>query len=146
MRSGAEDACQKRFSWFFYWIPKMQKFLNLVDLVKSFPTSIFLSIYLQNLASIHPRTSLSRFAKNQPKVRKRVNKKHNRPHWQAWGFALAEFQDAELDRLPGLSLFQSAPTDSEFRQARDVLGAAPLPSCRHPGCGKFSFHPEQIIK
>ena len=31
----------------------MQKHLNLVDLVKSFPTNI----YLQNLASIQPRTS-----------------------------------------------------------------------------------------
>ena len=38
----------------------MQKYVNLVnlvDLVKSFPTSI----YLQNLASIQPRTSLSKF-------------------------------------------------------------------------------------
>ena len=25
-----------RFSWFFYWIPKVQKFADLVDLVKSF--------------------------------------------------------------------------------------------------------------
>ena len=30
------DACQKRFSWFFYRIPKVQKCVNLVDLVKSF--------------------------------------------------------------------------------------------------------------
>ena len=35
----------------------VQKHANLVDLVKSFPTSI----YLQNLASIQPRTSLSTF-------------------------------------------------------------------------------------
>ena len=35
----------------------MQKHVNLVDLVKSFLTSI----YLQNLASIQPRTSLSKF-------------------------------------------------------------------------------------
>ena len=35
----------------------MQKHVNLVDLVKSFPTSI----YLQNLASIQPRTSRSKF-------------------------------------------------------------------------------------
>ena len=34
----------------------MQKHVNLVDLVKSFPTNI----YLQNLASIQPRTSLSK--------------------------------------------------------------------------------------
>ena len=36
----------------------MQKHVNLVDLVKSFPTNI----YLQNLASIQKRTSLSKFA------------------------------------------------------------------------------------
>ena len=36
-----EDACQKRFSWFFYWIPKVQKRVNLVDLVRSFPTNIY---------------------------------------------------------------------------------------------------------
>ena len=35
-----EDACPKRFSWFFYWIPKVQKRVNLVNLVKSFQTSI----------------------------------------------------------------------------------------------------------
>ena len=36
-----EDACKKRFSWFFYWIPNVQKRVNLVDLVKSFQTSIY---------------------------------------------------------------------------------------------------------
>ena len=35
----------------------MQKHVNLVDLVKSFPTSI----YLQKSASIQPRTSFSKF-------------------------------------------------------------------------------------
>ena len=35
----------------------MQKHVNLVDLVKSFPTNIF----LQNLASIKQRTSLEKF-------------------------------------------------------------------------------------
>ena len=35
----------------------VQEFVNLVDLVKSFPTSI----YLQNLASKQQRTSLSKF-------------------------------------------------------------------------------------
>ena len=35
----------------------MKKYVNLVDLVKSFPTSI----YLQKSASIQPRTSLSKF-------------------------------------------------------------------------------------
>ena len=37
-----------------------QKFVNLVDLVKSFHTSI----YLQNLALIQPRTGFSKFAKH----------------------------------------------------------------------------------
>ena len=36
----------------------MQKHVNLVDLVKSFPTNI----YLQNLASIQKRTSPLKFA------------------------------------------------------------------------------------
>ena len=36
----------------------MQKHVNLVDLVKSFPTNI----YLQKLASIQPRTSPIKFA------------------------------------------------------------------------------------
>ena len=38
----------------------MQKYVHLVDLVKSFPTNI----YLQNLASIQPRTSPSKFARS----------------------------------------------------------------------------------
>ena len=33
-----EDACPRRFSWFFNWIPKVQKRVNLVDLVKGFQT------------------------------------------------------------------------------------------------------------
>ena len=41
-----------------HWIPKVQKHVNLVDLVKSFPTNIF----LQNLASIQKRTSPVKFA------------------------------------------------------------------------------------
>ena len=48
----------------------MQKHANLVDLVKSFPTNI----YLQNLASIPPRTSLSKFAKKKPNVSIKVRK------------------------------------------------------------------------
>ena len=45
--------------------------VNLVDLVKSFQ-AIQTSIYLQNLASIQPRTGLSKFAKNQPKVKEQI--------------------------------------------------------------------------
>ena len=38
--------CQSRFSWFFYWIQKVQTCVNLVDLVKSFQTSTMYSIVL----------------------------------------------------------------------------------------------------
>ena len=44
------------FGWNFE-IWAVQKYVNLVDLVKSFPTNI----YLQKSASIQPRTSLSKF-------------------------------------------------------------------------------------
>ena len=37
----------------------MQRYVHLVDLVESFPTSIY--EYLQNLASIQPRTSPQKF-------------------------------------------------------------------------------------
>ena len=46
----------KIFGWNFE-IWAVQKYVNLVDLVKSFPASI----YLQKSASIQPRTSLSKF-------------------------------------------------------------------------------------
>ena len=39
----------------------MQKYVHLVDLVESFPTSI----WSQNSASIQPRTSLSKFGENE---------------------------------------------------------------------------------
>ena len=41
-------------------VSAMQKHVNLVDFVKSVPTNI----YLQNLASIQPRTSPSKFGEN----------------------------------------------------------------------------------
>ena len=47
----------------------MQKHVNLVDLVKSFPTSIYyldvFSIYLEKLASIQSKTSLEEIWKNE---------------------------------------------------------------------------------
>ena len=55
-----DGACQKRFSWFSDWSQKVQKFANIVDLLKSFLTSI----YLRKSASIQPRTGLSKFAKH----------------------------------------------------------------------------------
>ena len=42
------------------WIPKRCKGVHCVDLGESFPTGI----YLQNLASIQPRTSLVKFARS----------------------------------------------------------------------------------
>ena len=51
----------------------MQKFVNLVDLVKGFPTTIC----LQRFVSIQPRTSLSKFAKNSPNVLVRKTVRQN---------------------------------------------------------------------
>ena len=48
------------FPIFRQWIPKRCKGVQCVDLGESFPTSI----YLQNLASIQPRTSLVKFARS----------------------------------------------------------------------------------
>ena len=52
------------------FLPK-DAYVNLVDLAKSFPTSI----YLQKSASTQPRTSLSKFAKTSPNVRKKLEYK-----------------------------------------------------------------------
>ena len=68
----------RKFEWIEFWIdsflPKLwrlfcwnfeiwavQKYVNLVDLVKRFPTNI----YLQKSASIQQRTSLSKFEENE---------------------------------------------------------------------------------
>ena len=48
------------FPSFRIWIPKRCKGVHCVDLGESFPTSI----YLQNLASIQPRTGLVKFARS----------------------------------------------------------------------------------
>ena len=39
MRSRTLARFLKRVPWFFYWIPKVHKYVNIVDLVKSFPTN-----------------------------------------------------------------------------------------------------------
>ena len=57
MRSGAKEKKRRK---------KKKKFVNLVDLVK---TQRF---DLQRFVSIQPRTSLSKFANNSPKVRTEV--------------------------------------------------------------------------
>ena len=61
---------QKRLTIFnrIFEIWAVQRIAKLVDLEKCFP----MSIWLQRLASIQKRTSLSKFAKNPPKVRKKV--------------------------------------------------------------------------
>ena len=79
MRSGAE-VCNSAFSVLYIFIvsfstsvlfSKRRISVNLVELVKSFQTRI----YLQKSASMQPRTNL---AKNQPKVRIRVRKNIDR--------------------------------------------------------------------
>ena len=55
---------------FRFIYPKRRISVNLVDLVRSFQTSI----YLQNVASMQPRTGLSKLVKNEPEVRKEVRK------------------------------------------------------------------------
>ena len=59
-----DGACQKRFSWFSDWSQKVQKFANIVDLLKSFPTSI----YLRKSASIQPRTGLPKVSQKLAKT------------------------------------------------------------------------------
>ena len=80
--------CLTKFSWLFEY-GTVQKRVNLVDLVKSSRWYIFFhvpffsipssykiltpaSIYLKTSASIQPRTGLSKFANNEPKVRRNV--------------------------------------------------------------------------
>ena len=48
----------------------VQKFVNLVDLFKSFQTSV----YLNKSASLQPRIGFSKFAKNQQEVWEKYNK------------------------------------------------------------------------
>jgi hypothetical protein len=59
--------CLTQFSRIFEF-GAVQKFVNLVDLVKSFQTSVC----LQKSVLIQPRTGLSKFANDEPKVRNKV--------------------------------------------------------------------------
>ena len=89
----------------------MQKHVNLVDLVKSFPTNIF----LQNLASIQQRTSLIKFDHLDEKSEQgSISKLSTKP--AADSAASSGFQRAR-------SADSSAP----------ARAAGPLPSGR--GCG-----------
>ena len=72
----------------------MQKYVNLVDLVKSFPTSI----YLQKSASIQPRTSLSKFG---GKFNSSFIRLLNRRHAYAWRLGLADPREHGGPLLPG---------------------------------------------
>ena len=51
-------------------IQKVQQCVHLVDLVKSFQTSIYYYIYLQTSASVQPRTGLSKFENNSQQLEK----------------------------------------------------------------------------
>ena len=62
-----EDACQKRVSWFSDWSPKVQQRVNLVDLVKSFQTSIY---YLVIICKSRRRYSRERTSRSLPKITK----------------------------------------------------------------------------
>ena len=62
-------AVQKRRS------PEVQKCANLVDLVKSFQKSI----YLQNVASIQPRTGLSKFAEISQQLERKKARRNVEP-------------------------------------------------------------------
>ena len=63
--------CLKNFSWIFDF-EAVQTHVNVVDLVNSLQTSI----YLQTSAWIQPWTGLLKFAKHEPKVRKQVANDH----------------------------------------------------------------------
>ena len=93
MRSGAkvrgrvlrpEDACQKRFSGFFNWIPKVQKCVNLVDLVKSFQTSIYYQYLLTNIgvdtAENGPLKVCQKVSKSQKQIRNTLEKTQAERH------------------------------------------------------------------
>ena len=54
-----EDACQKRFSWFSDWSPKVQKCAHLVELEKCCQTNV----YFQNFVLIQQRTSPPKICK-----------------------------------------------------------------------------------
>ena len=53
-----EDACQKRFSGFFNWIPKVQKRVNLVDLVQRFAKKYLIAKFSFDTAENEPSASI----------------------------------------------------------------------------------------
>ena len=84
----------------------MQKHVNLVDLVKSFPTNIF----LQNLASIQKRTSPIKFAhlaENQSKIRYRTFQLR-------WGKGYTRRQCQELATEIGNAFFTYAEANPDI--------------------------------
>ena len=83
----------------------MQKFVNLVDLVLSFPTSI----HFQRFVSIQPRTSLFKFAKNRQKLEKKVRTIIGEDNFArvfdvATGEEIQKFQHGREVRKPGCDL------------------------------------------
>ena len=79
-----DTVCRRVPALFDFGFQNGAKGVHCVDLGENFPIPIQTSIYLQNLASIQPstgyqpasqpRTGLSKFAKNWPKVRKMLEK------------------------------------------------------------------------
>ena len=103
----------------------MQKHVNLVDLVKSFPTNI----YLQNLASIQKRTSPVKFAhlaEKSGKVRYRTFQLRSFSGWPAsdgeWAVAPprgVEKQDSRGSKTPN----ETKTPDEEKKEADSTLNS-----------------------
>ena len=77
----------------------MQKHVNLVDLVKSFPTNI----YLQNLASIQKRTSPIKFAHLAKKSGKgSISNLSTKVHTesQSYPYFVVELEDGSVEEMP----------------------------------------------
>ena len=101
----------------------MQKHVNLVDLVKSFPTNIF----LQNLASIQKRTSSIKFAHLAEKSEKGSISNLSTKASAAAGGA-----------PPGALVFAGAPEKVNGRYAQDRPNSGKT-TYRKPGAAIF-FH------
>ena len=88
-----------------------------VDLVKSFPTTI----YLQRFVSTQPRTSLSKFAKNWQKVRKKVRTFIGSNGWMIGGVDLG-MVEAHAPKWRTL-LEEAWLADMEKRVGEDTVAA-----------------------
>ena len=105
----------------------MQKHANLVDLAKSFPTNI----YLQNLASIQPRTSLLKFEEggfSAPVIFSRGS------FFKALGFSRLSRRmrrkPAKLRRLAAIQSIQHAEENFEREQVAELEKQARAALCK----------------